>query len=85
MAISDCTVAIVGTGNLGGTLAAAFAAGGQHFLLGLLCTRAGSTAGRGPYWYHRTRHQRQEHAGEPGQREYRTAATADPVYHGAPE
>ena len=33
MAISDRTVAIVGTGNLGGTLAAAFAAGGQDFLL----------------------------------------------------
>ena len=33
MAISDSTVAIVGTGNIGGRLAAAFAAGGQDFLL----------------------------------------------------
>jgi predicted dinucleotide-binding enzyme len=31
--ISDNTVAIIGTGNLGGRLAAAFAAGGQDFLL----------------------------------------------------
>ena len=33
MAISDSTVAIIGTGNIGGTLAANFAAGGQDFLL----------------------------------------------------
>ena len=33
MTISDSTVAIVGTGNLGSTLAANFAAGGQEFLL----------------------------------------------------
>ena len=33
MAISDNTVAIIGTGNIGGTLAAHFAAGGQDFLL----------------------------------------------------
>jgi len=33
MTVSDCTVAIVGTGNIGGTLAAHFAAGGQDFLL----------------------------------------------------
>ena len=33
MTISDSTVAIIGTGNLGGRLAAAFAAGGQDFLL----------------------------------------------------
>jgi predicted dinucleotide-binding enzyme len=33
MTISDSTVAIVGTGNLGSTLAANFAAGGQDFLL----------------------------------------------------
>ena len=33
MAISDSTVAIIGTGNIGGRLAAAFAAGGQDFLL----------------------------------------------------
>ena len=33
MTISDNTVAIIGTGNLGGRLAAAFAAGGQDFLL----------------------------------------------------
>ena len=33
MAISDKTVAIIGTGNIGGTLAANFAAGGQDFLL----------------------------------------------------
>ena len=33
MTISDNTVAIIGTGNLGGKLAAAFAAGGQDFLL----------------------------------------------------
>ena len=33
MTISDDTVAIIGTGNLGGTVAAAFAAGGQDFLL----------------------------------------------------
>ena len=33
MAISDSTVAIIGTGNIGGTLAANFAAGGQGFLL----------------------------------------------------
>jgi 8-hydroxy-5-deazaflavin:NADPH oxidoreductase len=31
--ISDNTVAIIGTGNIGGTLAAEFAAGGQEFLL----------------------------------------------------
>jgi 8-hydroxy-5-deazaflavin:NADPH oxidoreductase len=31
--ISDSTVAIIGTGNIGGTLAASFAAGGQDFLL----------------------------------------------------
>jgi predicted dinucleotide-binding enzyme len=30
---SDSTVAIIGTGNIGGTLAAEFAAGGQDFLL----------------------------------------------------
>ncbi len=33
MPISDSTVAIIGTGNIGGTLAADFAAGGQDFLL----------------------------------------------------
>jgi 8-hydroxy-5-deazaflavin:NADPH oxidoreductase len=33
MTISDSTVAIVGTGNLGSALAANFAAGGQDFLL----------------------------------------------------
>ena len=33
MTISDRTVAIIGTGNIGGTLAADFAAGGQDFLL----------------------------------------------------
>ena len=33
MAISDSTVAIIGTGNIGGTLAAQFAVGGQDFLL----------------------------------------------------
>jgi predicted dinucleotide-binding enzyme len=33
MAISDSTVAIIGTGNIGSTLAANFAAGGQDFLL----------------------------------------------------
>ena len=33
MAISDSTVAIIGTGNIGGILAADFAAGGQDFLL----------------------------------------------------
>jgi predicted dinucleotide-binding enzyme len=33
MAISGSTVAIIGTGTLGGTLAANFAAGGQDFLL----------------------------------------------------
>ena len=33
MTVSDRTVAIVGTGNIGGTLAAEFAAGGQDFLL----------------------------------------------------
>ena len=33
MAISESTVAIIGTGNIGGTLAAEFAAGGQDFLL----------------------------------------------------
>jgi predicted dinucleotide-binding enzyme len=33
VAISDSTVAIIGTGNIGGRLAAAFAAGGQDFLL----------------------------------------------------
>ena len=33
MTISDHTVAIIGTGNIGGTLAANFAAGGQDFLL----------------------------------------------------
>jgi 8-hydroxy-5-deazaflavin:NADPH oxidoreductase len=38
VAISDSTVAIIGTGTIGSTLAAEFAAGGQDFLL----------AGRGP-------------------------------------
>ena len=33
MAISDATVAIIGTGTIGGELAANFAAGGQDFLL----------------------------------------------------
>ena len=33
VAISDRTVAIIGTGNIGGILAADFAAGGQDFLL----------------------------------------------------
>ena len=33
MTISESTVAIIGTGNIGGTLAADFAAGGQDFLL----------------------------------------------------
>ncbi len=33
MNISDSTVAIIGTGNIGSTLAANFAAGGQKFLL----------------------------------------------------
>jgi len=33
MTISDSTVAIVGTGNLGSRLAANFAVGGQDFLL----------------------------------------------------
>lgn len=33
MTISDSTVAIIGTGTLGSTLAANFAAGGQDFLL----------------------------------------------------
>ena len=33
MTISDNTVAIIGTGNIGGRLAAGFAAGGQDFLL----------------------------------------------------
>ena len=33
MTDSDGTVAIIGTGNIGGTLAAEFAAGGQDFLL----------------------------------------------------
>jgi 8-hydroxy-5-deazaflavin:NADPH oxidoreductase len=33
MSISDSTVAIIGTGNIGGRLAANFAAGGQDFLL----------------------------------------------------
>ena len=33
MAISDSMVAIIGTGNIGSTLAANFAAGGQDFLL----------------------------------------------------
>jgi predicted dinucleotide-binding enzyme len=33
VAISDSTVAIIGTGNIGGRLAANFSAGGKHFLL----------------------------------------------------
>jgi F420-dependent NADP oxidoreductase-like protein len=33
MSISDSTVAIIGTGTIGGTLAANFATGGQDFLL----------------------------------------------------
>src|SRR5215470_421455 len=33
MTVSDSTVAIIGTGNIGGRLAANFAAGGQDFLL----------------------------------------------------
>jgi predicted dinucleotide-binding enzyme len=42
VAISDRTVAIIGTGNIGGILAAEFAAGGQDFLL------AGRDRGRPP-------------------------------------
>ena len=34
MTISDSTVAIIGTGNIGSRLAANFAAGGQDFLFG---------------------------------------------------
>jgi 8-hydroxy-5-deazaflavin:NADPH oxidoreductase len=37
---SDSTVAIIGTGNIGGTLAAEFAAGGQDFLLASRDTEA---------------------------------------------
>jgi phosphoglycerate dehydrogenase-like enzyme len=33
LTISDSTIAIIGTGNIGGRLAANFAAGGQDFLL----------------------------------------------------
>ena len=33
MSLADSTIAIIGTGNIGGRLAANFAAGGQHFLL----------------------------------------------------
>ena len=33
MSVSDSTVAIIGTGTIGGTLAAEFAAGGQDFLV----------------------------------------------------
>jgi predicted dinucleotide-binding enzyme len=33
MPVSDSTIAIIGTGNIGGTLAANFATGGQAFLL----------------------------------------------------
>ena len=33
MAVSDSTVAIIGTGNIGSTLGANFATGGQDFLL----------------------------------------------------
>ena len=33
MAISDSTIGIIGTGTIGSTLAANFAAGGQDFLL----------------------------------------------------
>jgi 8-hydroxy-5-deazaflavin:NADPH oxidoreductase len=33
MPVSDSTIAIIGTGNIGGTLAANFATGGQDFLL----------------------------------------------------
>jgi len=33
MTISGSTVAIIGTGNIGGRVAANFAAGGQDFLL----------------------------------------------------
>jgi predicted dinucleotide-binding enzyme len=33
VSISDRTVAVIGTGNIGSTLAADFAAGGQDFLL----------------------------------------------------
>src|SRR5260370_14125312 len=33
VALSESTVAIIGTGNIGGRLAADFAAGGQDFLL----------------------------------------------------
>ena len=33
MTSSDSTVAIIGTGNIGSTVAANFAAGGQDFLL----------------------------------------------------
>ena len=40
MAISESTVAIIGTGNIGGTLAAEFAAGSQDFLLA--CRDAGA-------------------------------------------
>jgi predicted dinucleotide-binding enzyme len=36
VAISDSTVAIIGTGTIGSTLAANLAAGGQDFLLAAL-------------------------------------------------
>ena len=42
MTISESTVAIIGAGTIGGTLAAHFAAGGQDFLL------AGRDAGGRP-------------------------------------
>ena len=42
MTISESTVAIIGAGNIGGRLAANFAAGGQDFLL------AGRDAARPP-------------------------------------
>src|SRR5258708_34422825 len=55
MTISDSTLAIIGTGNIGGRLAADFAAGGQDFLLagrdqdaaGQLAAGLGGHAGAG--------------------------------------
>jgi predicted dinucleotide-binding enzyme len=43
MADSDSTVAIIGTGNIGGTLAAEFAAGRRDFLLAAARTQPGSS------------------------------------------
>ena len=50
MTISDSTVAIIGAGNIGGRLAADFAAGGQDFLLAGRDQEAAGKIAATPKW-----------------------------------